>query len=136
MPSNLDRIAGEKSTSDYTAAAGFQTLAYIASGSTSREILVGGLQGIYASRADASGNWSQSSSWYKLSNTLPNVPVYDMSYNAQDNLLVAGTFGRGVWQLQDVHTSIFSSLNLMTVSVNTDQYLASTSPTITVPRSK
>ena len=36
--------------------------------------------------------------WTKLGPNLPNVRVSELDYNATDNLLVAGTFGRGVFQ--------------------------------------
>jgi hypothetical protein len=40
--------------------------------------------------------------WFELGWKLPNVPVWDMDYDAADDLLVVGTLGRGVWTLPDV----------------------------------
>jgi hypothetical protein len=37
--------------------------------------------------------------WQLLGSGLPNVNVHDLVYNAADNVLVAGTFGRGAWTL-------------------------------------
>lgn len=36
--------------------------------------------------------------WYLLATNLPNVRVRDLDYNATDNVLVAGTFGRGAFK--------------------------------------
>jgi hypothetical protein len=35
--------------------------------------------------------------WTPLGTGLPSVQVHDIQYDAQDNVLVAGTFGRGAW---------------------------------------
>jgi hypothetical protein len=35
--------------------------------------------------------------WTSFGTGLPGVQVHDLQYNAQDNVLVAGTFGRGAW---------------------------------------
>ena len=40
-------------------------------------------------------------SWSKLGCELPHVPVYDLEYDAQDRVFVAGTLGRGAWVLDD-----------------------------------
>jgi hypothetical protein len=37
--------------------------------------------------------------WQLLGSGLPNVNVHDLVYNAADDVLVAGTFGRGAWTL-------------------------------------
>jgi hypothetical protein len=37
--------------------------------------------------------------WQLLGSGLPNVNVHDLVYNATDDVLVAGTFGRGAWTL-------------------------------------
>lgn len=39
--------------------------------------------------------------WNRLGNGLPTVPVYDLDYDAQDRIFVAGTLGRGGWLLQE-----------------------------------
>jgi hypothetical protein len=36
--------------------------------------------------------------WIKFSEGLPNIPVWDISYNFNENALYAGTIGRGVWK--------------------------------------
>jgi hypothetical protein len=39
--------------------------------------------------------------WNQLGTGLPTVPVYDLDYDAQDRIFVAGTLGRGAWLLQE-----------------------------------
>ncbi|MBS1251230.1 MAG: Xyloglucanase Xgh74A [Anaerolineales bacterium] len=48
--------------------------------------------GVYRS-TDGGANWS------RYSAGLPNVVVYDLAFNANTRRLVAGTFGRGIWQV-------------------------------------
>jgi Ca2+-binding RTX toxin-like protein len=38
--------------------------------------------------------------WVELDPSLPTVPVYDLDYDAADDVLVAGTLGRGAWLFQ------------------------------------
>jgi hypothetical protein len=40
--------------------------------------------------------------WFVLGDDLPNAPVWDLDHDVTDDLLVAGTLGRGVWTLTDV----------------------------------
>jgi hypothetical protein len=40
------------------------------------------------------------SSWERLGSGLPNVPVFSLRYSPVDNLLLAGTLGRGAWTLK------------------------------------
>lgn len=68
-----------------------RTVAFI-SGSQSA-IAVGGLNGVFQTSASSPGTWTQSGSG--LSNAL----VMDLDYDATDDVLVAGTLGRGVWSL-------------------------------------
>ncbi len=37
-------------------------------------------------------------SWIPFDTNLPNSPVYDLEINLEDGKLIAGTFGRGVWE--------------------------------------
>ena len=39
--------------------------------------------------------------WNQLGTGLPTVPVYDLDYDAQDRIFVAGTLGRGAWLLRE-----------------------------------
>ena len=52
-------------------------------------VLVGGLGGVYRTiNPDAKAVWTE------YGGKLPNVLVTDLEFNATDNVLVAGTFGR------------------------------------------
>lgn len=61
--------------------------------------------------------------WIPFSNGLPSVEVTDLELNAADNLLRAGTYGRGIWQ-SSLYSSCVATLNLTTAnqSVNTSYY--------------
>ncbi len=112
-------------TGDYTTAAGLRTVEYFDSGD-SGAIVVGGVQGVYYSELGSLGNWSP------LGEGLPNAPVYDIEYDAQDNILVVGTLGRGAWQFEDPRTEIFGELALISVSTNVTTYQVTESPLIDV----
>jgi hypothetical protein len=57
-------------------------------------IIVGSQNGVYYATA-ASGF----TSWQRLATELPTVPVFDLQYDAADDVLIAGTAGRGIWKL-------------------------------------
>jgi len=38
--------------------------------------------------------------WARLGVDLPNVPVFELEYDGTDDVLIAGTLGRGIWKLQ------------------------------------
>ncbi len=59
-------------------------------------LVVGTNRGVFAASLDALGTW------LPLAPDLPNVLVYDMEYDSFDDLLIAGTFGRGAWTLGQV----------------------------------
>ncbi len=74
-----------------------QSIEYITNPSGGPDvILVGGEGGVYRSFTDDLGNWSE------FGNDLPNAIVYDMDYDATDDVLVVGTLGRGAFMLDDV----------------------------------
>ncbi len=56
-------------------------------------IAVGTRSGVFASKVSALG------SWFKLGTDLPDVLVYELDYDATDDVLAAGTLGRGAWLL-------------------------------------
>jgi hypothetical protein len=37
--------------------------------------------------------------WAPLGTGMPNVPIFDLAYDAVHHVLVAGTLGRGAWSL-------------------------------------
>jgi hypothetical protein len=58
-------------------------------------VVVGTDTGVYIALGPAFNVWNQ------LGTGLPTVPVYDLDYDAQDRIFVAGTLGRGAWLLQE-----------------------------------
>jgi probable HAF family extracellular repeat protein len=61
-------------------------------------VIVGGIGGFFALR---SAGWGSSTpGWIKLGDGLPSVVVTDLQYDAKDDLVIAGTCGRGSWTLQ------------------------------------
>lgn len=56
-------------------------------------VVVGTDTGVFSASAPAFNTWS------RLGECLPTVPVYDLSFDATDRILVAGTLGRGAWIL-------------------------------------
>jgi hypothetical protein len=68
------------------------------SGLGGQTVLVGGFGGVYALRHP--GSRDSRPRWVKLGDGLPNVVVSDLRYDAKDDVVIAGTFGRGAWSLQ------------------------------------
>lgn len=56
-------------------------------------VVVGSNAGIFAAAAPGF------SDWIRLGSGLPNVPVYRLQWSPQDQILLAGTHGRGAWIL-------------------------------------
>lgn len=63
--------------------------------------------------------------WLELGTDLPNVPVWDLDYDEADNLLVAGTLGRGAWTLPDISTLI--TVGITNLGTSNDDNLTGTS---------
>lgn len=59
-------------------------------------VVVGTDRGIYISFVASLGSWSQ------LGSSLPNAPVYDVHYDSVDEVVAAGTLGRGAWLLPNI----------------------------------
>jgi len=82
----------------------FQTLEYVDLPAAAMDdvVLIGGRDGVFFMRTSSIGYW------YELGGaTLPNVPVMDLQYIAEDNVLIAGTLGRGLFTLSNF-TSFFA----------------------------
>ena len=106
--SNLDlnRFANPLGTGDYLVSVEF------VSSPTLDALVVGTTQGVFAS---LSNNWSD---WFAVGpatqpnaaqTRLPHVPVWDMDFDAADNLLAVGTLGRGAWTINNINTVINSA---------------------------
>ena len=75
----------------------FRAIVYIPSAKGDR-IAVGTSAGVRVSGAGSFGTW------FKLGTRLPNAPVWDLDYDRVDDVLVAGTLGRGAWTLANAST--------------------------------
>jgi photosystem II stability/assembly factor-like uncharacterized protein len=60
-------------------------------------VLIGGFGGVYAIRHPGLGG--SSLDWTRLGTGFPTVVVNDVRYDAKDDLVIAGTYGRGAWTL-------------------------------------
>ena len=63
-------------------------------------LLVGTLNGVYVSFDEDYTQWSL------LGSGLPNAQVFDMDFNLADDVLVAGTQGRGTWKIENVSKAL------------------------------
>ncbi len=82
-----------------TVTTGFRSLEFVP-GLFNDAIVVGTNLGVFTSRTSELGTWTQ------LGPNLPHAPVWDLDYDAADDVLVAGTLGRGAWLLNNVTTTI------------------------------
>lgn len=64
-------------------------------GGADEAVVVGTDTGVYSARGPTFENWAQ------FSTGIPRVPVFDLDYDPQDRIFVAGTLGRGVWVLRE-----------------------------------
>ncbi|MYK47872.1 MAG: leucine-rich repeat protein [Gammaproteobacteria bacterium] len=96
-------------------------------------IAVAGRGGVHVMEVTAPGEW------YDLGASLPDAPVFDLDYDPDDRLLVAGTLGRGAWLIlsaapvvqigildQDMEVDDESTLDISNLFYSTDETLAYT----------
>jgi len=76
-----------------------QTIEYAEQGAVDA-ILVGGLGGVSRMITNDPGDW------HEYGRFLPNAVVYDLDFNLADNVLVAGTFGRGAWKVTNASNTL------------------------------
>ena len=105
-------------TGDLTAdgAGTFRAIEYIEDGTTDK-IVVGTNLGVHLTVEGSLGNW------FQLGTNLPNALVWDLDYDAADDVLVAGTLGRGAWLLanaSDVNTPPIAFCADVTVMADDD----------------
>jgi Abnormal spindle-like microcephaly-assoc'd, ASPM-SPD-2-Hydin len=72
-----------------------ESVAFLPSGS-GNSILVGTYYGVF--EAPTSGLNGNSTTWSQLGTGLPNTYTFRLIYDPADNVLLAGTLGRGAWQ--------------------------------------
>ena len=51
--------------------------------------------------------------WTVAGNGLPNAPVYDLEYDGNEDLVLAGLLGRGAWTLTPTTPSVFEEVFFM-----------------------
>jgi hypothetical protein len=68
-------------------------------------IFVGGRTGVFRMLIDEPAIWSE------FGGDLPEAPVYDLDYDPVDDVLVAGTLGRGAWLAADISGPIPIGVN-------------------------
>lgn len=83
-----------------------RSIEYIAS-TGGDKLVVGANLGTFVATA-ASGF----STWDRLGTGLPNAPVFDLDYDPADDVLAAGTMGRGSWTLDFASLTCVESLSL------------------------
>jgi len=66
-------------------------------------IALGTRSGVFASRLSNLGVW------FELGDSLPDVLVFDLEYDATDDVLVAGTLGRAAWLLPNASAAFIPS---------------------------
>jgi uncharacterized repeat protein (TIGR01451 family) len=74
----------------------FNTTEFIA-GAPKDLLLVGTNAGVFVSFSN-----SGFTNWVKLGTGLPNAPVWDLDYDVSDDVLLAGTLGRGAWTITNL----------------------------------
>ncbi len=78
-------------------------------------IVVGTDLGVYVASGPAYTNW------FKAGTNLPNAPVFDLEYNQTDDVLVAGTLGRGAWLVPAASSQVFESGGILNPPTITSQ---------------
>ncbi|HFA51202.1 MAG TPA: hypothetical protein ENJ95_19495 [Bacteroidetes bacterium] len=74
-------------------------------GEEKKLLLVGGYGGVYYNLPKENGG-GESQLWLQYGEGLPNVVVRDLHYNVKDDVLVAGTWGRGAWTVANVSAAV------------------------------
>ena len=93
-------ITGDLGTSD------LWTVEFVRLPSAADVVLVGGDDGVFFTMTNDRGTW------FELGDeSLPNMLVFDLVYNAEDDILIAGTLGRGAWTFENVTATFLSDLN-------------------------
>lgn len=67
-------------------------------------LVVGTNNGTFIARSDATP--TPFATWQPLGTGLPNVPVFDLQYDPVDDVLLAGTLGRGSWRLSGLQGTV------------------------------
>lgn len=80
----------------------FHSIDYV-HGAVDDALVVGTSSGVFDAKVSGLGG---SVSWSKFGGNLPDAITYDLAYDAKDNVLVAGTMGRGAWLVNNATTNL------------------------------
>jgi hypothetical protein len=98
-------------------AADFRSIEYV-HGAVDDALVVGTSSGVFYALASQLGG---AASWSKFGGNMPDVIVYDLEYDAADNVLVAGTMGRGAWLVNNATINLgIDDLNRAPSDFNAD----------------
>lgn len=126
LTSNLDTLS-----SDGTFGPDLRTIEVFSPDSLPKDtvLLVGGLGGVWQKP-----NPGSTTQWSALAaGPLPKVLVYDLRYDYTDNVLVAGTLGRGVWTLTNYFTGGTTSVPRLASSPGAPSSLSLTGTKVQMP---
>ncbi|MEM9826006.1 MAG: hypothetical protein AAF958_05430 [Planctomycetota bacterium] len=84
---------------------------------TTNALVLGTNQGVFALDPDST------SDWFEVGQDLPGAVVFDLQYNATDDLLIAGTMGRGVWTLENASRLFSPNEGMIDVRTNEAGFL-------------
>jgi hypothetical protein len=76
-----------------------QTLEYVDQGAVDA-LVAGGQGGVFRMITNNPGVWSEYGQF------MPNAVTYDLEYNAADDILLAGTLGRGAWTVSNASATL------------------------------
>ena len=94
---------------------------YVVEGGGSDRLMVGADAGVFVA-SEASGFID----WADWGVGLPNAPVFDLDYDSGDDVLVAGTLGRGAWTVDNI-INCAADLVIANQTINGTQTLQATS---------
>ncbi|MEP3480196.1 MAG: Calx-beta domain-containing protein [Fuerstiella sp.] len=90
------------------------SIQYIDGGATGVEgIVVGTDRGTFATTLNQTGT-NRPVDWFRFGSGLPDVQIRDMAYDAEDDVLILGTLGRGSWCLKDASQFLLPNVVLST----------------------
>ena len=93
---------------------GFRTIEFMST-PAARLLLVGGLDGVWYTSANNPGLWTLLGNGMDL----PHAPVWDLRYDHIDDVLIAGTLGRGVWLYENASSLVPEPANSILLSFAT-----------------
>ncbi|MCA8995749.1 MAG: hypothetical protein KDA80_02160 [Planctomycetaceae bacterium] len=94
-------------------------------------IVVGGALGVFEVAVDMAID--NTTMWTEIGTNLPNAVVSELVYDAADDLLIVGTFGRGVWSYPNAGLTLAGEPTL-SVSISPDAINEGDTTTVTITR--